>query len=393
MNSQLAADPKSTSVVWSTYRNATGISECCLVLNIGPHRLFRDTLEALHHGLCDAYRSLDLTPQSHVFTRMFFSDIRNQLEPLRSSEAFRLLAHGACSFIQQPPLEGHDLSLLSYHVTGPWSALRRNGQPDDAQDVSSIHGRHYGLHFACNITDERHLLSFEQTHGIFRKYTDWLAERAMTVRDNVARTWLFVNDIDNHYAGLVDARREFFEQSGLTAQTHYVASTGIEGQSDRPGAVVSMDALAIENVAPAQMTYLAALDHLNPTHEYGVTFERGARIAFGDRAHYHISGTASIDSHGDVLHRGDAVGQTRRTIENINALLAADGLTVSDMAYVIVYVRNAAHFGYVKDCLDHLLDASLPRIYVRASVCRPAWLVEIEAFGVKDCSTTFPPFL
>lgn len=393
MNSQLAADPKSKSVAWSTYRNATGVSEWCLALNIGPHRLFEDALEALDHRLSDAYRALNLTPESHVFTRIFFSDIRNHRALLRSSEAFRLLAHGACSFIQQPPLEGGDLSLLSYHVTGPWPALRRNRHSDDAPDFSSLHGRHYGLHFTCNLTDERHPRSFEQTHGIFRKYTEWLAERSMSVRDNVARTWLFVNDIDNEYAGLVDARREFFERSGLTAQTHYVASTGIEGQSDCPGAIVSMDALAIENLAPAQVTYLAAPDHLNPTHEYGVTFERGARIAFGDRAHYHISGTASIDHHGDVLHRGDVMNQTRRTIQNINALLAADGLTVNEMAYVIVYVRNAAHVGYVKESLDALLDASLPRIYVRASVCRPAWLVEIEAFGVRDCSTAFRPFL
>ncbi|MFN2115781.1 MAG: sugar phosphate nucleotidyltransferase, partial [Anaerolineae bacterium] len=53
------------------------------------------------------------------------------------------------------------------------------------------------------------------------------------------------------------------------------------------------------------------------TIDYGVTFERGIRIRFGDRSHLHISGTASIDKCGEIVHPGDILKQTERTVANI----------------------------------------------------------------------------
>ena len=46
----------------------------------------------------------------------------------------------------------------------------------------------------------------------------------------------------------------------------------------------------------ADRLYLKALDHLNPTHEYGVAFERGTRVSLPGKYQYFISGTASINN-------------------------------------------------------------------------------------------------
>ena len=53
----------------------------------------------------------------------------------------------------------------------------------------------------------------------------------MTIRDNLVRTWIYVADIDVNYDGVVRARNDVFRRYGLTADTHYIASTGIGGYS------------------------------------------------------------------------------------------------------------------------------------------------------------------
>ena len=40
-----------------------------------------------------------------------------------------------------------------------------------------------------------------------------------------------IENIDGNYKGVVEARREFFAEHGLTPDTHFIASTGIEGAS------------------------------------------------------------------------------------------------------------------------------------------------------------------
>ena len=99
---------------------------------------------------------------------------------------------------------------------------------------------------------------------------------------------------------------------------------------------------------PAQQRYLYAPSHLNRTIDYGVTFERGTLVEYGDRGHIYISGTASIDNQGRVVHPGDIVRQTERMWENVGALLAEGGMTFGDMAHIIVYLRDMADYAVVR---------------------------------------------
>ena len=75
---------------------------------------------------------------------------------------------------------------------------------------------------------------------------------------------------------------------------------------------MQLDSYAMTGFLPEQQRYLYAPTHLNKTYEYGVTFERGTLMQYGDRNHIYISGTASINNQGEVVHVGNIILQTQR---------------------------------------------------------------------------------
>ena len=111
----------------------------------------------------------------------------------------------------------------------------------------------------------------------------------------------------------------------------------------------------MRSVLPEQVQYLKALDHLSPTYIYGVTFERGTSVAYRDRKHIIISGTASIDSKGEILHPGDVSLQLDRTIENIDVLLDQAGASLDDMCMSIAYVRDRSDLETIQQQLTHTI--------------------------------------
>ena len=44
-----------------------------------------------------------------------------------------------------------------------------------------------------------------------------------------------------------------------------------------------LDAYAVDGLQAEQIRFLHAPEYLNPTYEYGVTFERGTAVEYGDR--------------------------------------------------------------------------------------------------------------
>jgi enamine deaminase RidA (YjgF/YER057c/UK114 family) len=231
-----------------------------------------------------------------------------------------------------------------------------------------------------------------QTEQLFSSYAAHLGTLRSTLLANTLRTWVFVRDVDSYYGGMVAARRGLFQREGLTPETHYVVSTGIEGGSADPGSLVALDALSVQGLDPEQVRYIDRLDHLNRTDEYGVTFERAVRLQHADRNHLYVAGTASIDAAGRVLHEGDVESQVERTIENISALLEEGRATLDDVAAMIVYLRDAADADRVRTLLERI-GPTLPYVGVRAPVCRPTWLVEIEALAITpDGDARWPVF-
>ena len=135
------------------------------------------------------------------------------------------------------------------------------------------------------------------------------------------------------------------------------------------------------DLAPGQLSFLNDLRRMCPTTDYGVTFERGARLAWADRAHLFISGTASIDAQGEILHPGDVLAQLDRALENVAALLGSAGATLAHMTHMIVYLRDPGDAAAVRGRLAARFP-DLPMAVVHGPVCRPAWLVEVEGLAI-----------
>ena len=218
-------------------------------------------------------------------------------------------------------------------------------------------------------------------------YVMQLLEQGCKLADDCVRTWFFVQNIDVNYAGVVKARKEVFVTQNLTEKTHYISSTGIEGRNADPLVYVTMDTYAVKGLKPGQLQFLYAPTHLNPTYEYGVTFERGTAVHYGDRKDIFISGTASIDNKGNVLYPGDILKQAARMMENIAALLAEAGAAIQDIMQAIVYLRDPADYQVVKDFFYNNYP-DLPHIIVHASVCRPSWLIEMECIAAVESFET-----
>jgi enamine deaminase RidA (YjgF/YER057c/UK114 family) len=180
---------------------------------------------------------------------------------------------------------------------------------------------------------------------------------------------------------MVDARRTLFVNQGLTGSTHFIASTGIEGGGAHRYDVMAMDAYSNLDVEARQISYLNDFDRLCATKDYNVTFERATRVAYSDRAHIFVSGTASIDSAGEVIHRGDPGRQLDRALENVEALLRAGSASLADMMHLIVYLRDPSDLALIEGRLRERLP-DLPLIIVQGSVCRPEWLVEVEGVAI-----------
>ena len=140
--------------------------------------------------------------------------------------------------------------------------------------------------------------------------------------------------------------------------------------------------ITIPGIDETDKKYLQALDHINPTHEYGVAFERGTCVTLPGKQQYFISGTASIDQHGNILYHGDIVRQTGRLLENIGALLKDGGATMNDIRHFIIYLRDISDYSTVEHLMNQFYPQT-PHLIVEARVCRPGWLIEMECIAEK----------
>lgn len=363
------------------FDNGTDVNEYHLIVHVAkPSLPFTEQLEAVLNGYNEIITN-HLSGATAVFKRYYLSDSANQ-----ASHIYAHTAEGsvcAMSVIEQPPLDGTKIALWVYLMTGVQTKMNASGL------YEAKHGayRHLWNASAHNLAANSEF----QTRLLLNEYIMQLAEEGCKLADNCVRTWFYVNDVDLNYGGVVRARNQVFFTQELTMNTHFIASTGIGGRQADPNVLVQMDNYAISGITHEQIKYLYAPSHLNRTSDYGVSFERGTSITYGDRQHVIISGTASINNKGEVVHAGDIVRQTERMWENVEELLKEAGCTFDDMGHIIVYLRDIADYQIVKEMFDKKFP-NHPRIITYGPVCRPGWLIEMECMAVKECESNFERF-
>ena len=149
----------------------------------------------------------------------------------------------------------------------------------------------------------------------------------------------------------------------------------------------------IEQIAGATLVQKHAitdLSVLNEAYHYAKpsSFSRGLRVDLGNIAILLISGTASIDEHGNSVHIGDFRAQLRRTYSNITGLLTAEGATWKDVVRTTCYLRDIErdYAAFNEERTEFFrqqgLDPLPASTGIQAILCRPELLVEIEAIAI-----------
>lgn len=357
---------------------AGDVEEIHAILHVTPMRdLFADQLIRLNQALEALMARPETNGAQPVFMRYFLSDATNQAPLIPATQPCTV------SYIQQPPLNGSKVAL--------WIYMQKGTEVNNVNESTVVSHNGYKHIWTMGLTDTSADTSYMQTWNTMLSYIKHLRMFDATLLNNCIRTWFYVRDVDTQYAGLVKSRRECFLEQGLTPTTHYISSTGIGGNPVNPKALIQLGSYALTGFEPEQQRYLYALSHLNKTIEYGVTFERGTLMQYGDRNHIYISGTASINNQGEVIHVGDIRKQTERMWENVSALLDEGGMDFSDIMQIIVYLRDSADYQLVKRMFDERFP-NTPFVITLAPVCRPTWLIEMECIAVKDTKNQYRPF-
>ncbi len=367
-------EDKAIEIQISSFTGKGGTTEYHVLLSVtDPTLSFAVQLQNIQRAYVEVVEKELADDAVAVFRRYFLSDATNQADMVMAWECDNTFC--ALSVVQQAPLNGTKIAMWTWFQSGVTVKTKRNGL------VAAEHNGY--IHYWGAGASNKASNSEYQTRLLLNDYVMQLLEQGCTLADNCIRTWFFVQNIDVNYAGVVKARKEVFVTQNLTEKTHYISSTGIEGRNADVAVYATMDSYAVKGLQPEQIQFLYAPTHLNPTYEYGVTFERGTAVHFGDRKNIFISGTASIDNKGNVLYVGDILKQTARMMENIDALLAEANADHTDIMQALVYLRDIADYRVVEDFFQKNYP-NFPHIIVHAPVCRPGWLIETECIAVVD---------
>lgn len=367
-----------------SFTNSFG-SEYFFAIAANAELSFLQSIDALLNDYDKLQNDAGVNAATEVFVRFYLSDITNQLKILQQQLEKR---HNKvfCSFVGQPPVGNCKLALQAYHIKAK-QPIRKN---HSCANAIIVEHNGYQSHW-INARPKQPGDAYSQTSQLFGDLATCLQSQKANIQEHMLRTWIYLRDVDNNYQGMVDARRKIFNDIGLNTRTF--ASTGIEGCTENVTDLVALDAIAVLGAKQQQIEQIQAPEYLCSPTEYDVDFERATKISYGDRAHIYISGTASIDQHGNTVFENDIAKQTERTVVNIKALLASSGAQLTDLKQLTVYLRDPSEAMLVRSVLDSILPSQIPYLMVRGPVCRPSWLVEIEGIAVtKANNPAFAPF-
>ena len=348
----------------------------------------------------DLYRRLDhfledigARPCDVITERVFLSDLPEQAEGFRRIREEHYGGAGperpCTSYLQQPPCRPGALVELQARVIfarrpDEGLVVRDLSAPLGAGSAKVVSYRGYDHIYAHNITGGEAgdgLAYGAQTESAFERAENLLQGLGLSFRD-VVRTWLYLDEMERDYDELNRVRNAFFERAGVE---RLPASTGIEGGVYPPDRGGCLDLYALRTEHPVQVETMHAAS-LNEAPAYGSRFSRGLVVTRDDRHIAYVSGTASIDDQGQVVHVGDSEGQIHRMLHNVENLLAGSGATMGDIVRATTYLKDGGDYELYQGIWRAKgLPRDIPHTICRADVCRPDWLCEIEAVAI------FPP--
>lgn len=339
------------------------------------------------------------TPLTATTMMVFLRDDADEAECLELVRARFGEAMPVTTVVAQPPCCGAALGVELWALGGPGVTVKRLGPELLTVESDGIRWIHCG-----GIRGEAGAAgAYAESLSAFQRMQTRLAESGVGF-DQVVRTWLYVNQINDCEAGreryqeMNRARTDFYHdipfgvkaRAACAPQTIYPASTGI----GTTGVGITMNCMALDSRRPDVFLLPLENPQQTPAYKYQAThspqspkFSRAMAVVQGHFVATLLSGTASIVN-SQTCHPGDIVRQTEQTIENIERLIASEnfarhglpgaGATLRDIAKLRVYVKQQEDYEKCREVCEGRLPR-IPAIYLQADVCRPDLLVEIEA--------------
>ncbi len=241
------------------------------------------------------------------------------------------------------------------------------------------------IQLTCRSEDNFHAL----THKAYSEIYECLDNSTCK---HLLRTWNFFPQITKHdshraqqnrYEVFCHGRLQAMQDSGIKTKV-YPAATVIGNHennlqiyflaSDTPGTAIENPRQTSAYHYPVENNYTQPL------------FSRGLLKTWGKRAHFYVSGTASIIGH-ETLHIDDVCAQLNESINNVETLVAHANdkhqtqlNAQDDLLYMKVYIRNRGDVEHINQVLAARLSNNTPRALLLGDMCRDNLLVEIEAF-------------
>lgn len=130
-----------------------------------------------------------------------------------------------------------------------------------------------------------------------------------------------------------------------------------------------------------------APDFLNEPIDYGKSFSRGIKTVIGNEVFLFISGTASIDEKGNTFCPGDFLAQTRRTFNNLAALLKSEKASWHNVVQTRCYLKDMRDYAKFNEFRNQFykkqkLSPFPASVCIEANLCRAELLVEVEAIAI-----------
>ena len=216
-----------------------------------------------------------------------------------------------------------------------------------------------------------------------------LAEEMLRDHDwsfaDVRRTWFYLDDILSWYDDFNRARNDVFKSFGLlngSPKSVIPASTGIRGRNAR-GHRCTFDLFATRPLEGRELSVERLHNPLqNEAPEYGSSFSRGLSVATDRCRYFLVSGTASIDEQGNTVHAGDFDAQARRTIDNVESVLASGGAVFDDVCQASAFIKFPDDVERMRRILELRGLEDLPLVCTIEDICRDDLLVELDATAV-----------
>ena len=228
--------------------------------------------------------------------------------------------------------------------------------------------------------DDLSLSREEQARAVFEKMEALLQQAEMKFTD-IARTWIYLNDLLEWYDEFNVVRTQFFKERG-TFDKMVPASTGI-GAGTAAGEAMVCALWAVKPKHDGVKVFAVPSPLQCPALDYKSSFARAVEIDQPGSRLLTISGTASIEPGGKTVHLDDCEKQIKLTMEVVHAILTSRNMDWEDTSRAIAYFKdiNEAYL-LEKYCLENNLP-ELPVAISHADVCRHDLLFEIELDAVK----------